>query len=97
MTAGSAIFLGLDGNVVLYGIAAFLLAIGYGITYSLIKAIVANEAPHGLSSQVHADVQPVVRRLNLRISISRRSDHRASRHHSTATSTFRGGEDTASP
>jgi hypothetical protein len=36
---------------VLYGLAAFLLAIGYGITYALIKAIVANQAPDGLSSQ----------------------------------------------
>jgi MFS family permease len=51
MTAGSAIFLGLDGNPGFYALAAFLLAIGYGITYALIKAIVANEAPPGLSAQ----------------------------------------------
>lgn len=51
MTAGSAIFLGLDGDRGLYVLAAFLLAIGYGITYALSKALVANEAPPGLSAQ----------------------------------------------
>lgn len=51
MTAGSAIFIGLDGSTGLYALAAFLLGIGYGITYALIKAIVANEAPDGLAPQ----------------------------------------------
>jgi MFS family permease len=51
MTAGSALFLVLDGSLVLYALAAFLLGIGYGIAYAVIKAIVANEAPEGLSPQ----------------------------------------------
>jgi MFS family permease len=51
MTAGSALFLVLGGSLVLYALAAFLLGIGYGIAYALIKAIVANEAPEGLAPQ----------------------------------------------
>lgn len=51
MTAGSALFLVLGGSIVLYTLAAFLLGIGYGIAYALIKAIVANEAPEGLAPQ----------------------------------------------
>ncbi|MFO0997515.1 MAG: MFS transporter [Alphaproteobacteria bacterium] len=51
MTAGSALFLAIGGSLALYALAAILLGIGYGIAYALIKAIVANEAPEGLSPQ----------------------------------------------
>jgi MFS family permease len=34
-----------------YVLAAVLLGIGYGLTYSVINGLVANESPHGLTSQ----------------------------------------------
>jgi MFS family permease len=51
MSVGSALFLVATGSLLLYGASAVLLGIGYGITYALIKSIVANESPPGLAPQ----------------------------------------------
>ena len=51
MTLGSGIFLVIDGSRWLHAVAAFLLGIGYGITYALIKTIVVNESPPAVAPQ----------------------------------------------